>query len=104
MSLPCVQISEPKAYDTINFDFYKLKLVQDIIVMAAEARTKLFEELLVHALDPTIKMRRFRMLRQLSQFESQMIEKIWRFETDDPRDLYQFNWSKEIESVISRDA
>lgn len=89
---------------TINFDFYKLKLVQDTVQLVADARTKLLEELLIHASDPTIKMRRFRMLKQLSQFESQMIEKIWRFETDDHQDLLQIKLIDEIRSVVSRDA
>ena len=89
---------------TINFDFYKLKLVQDTVQLVADARTKLLEELLIHASDPTIKMRRFRMLKQLSQFESQIIEKIWRFETDDHRDLLQIKLLDEIRSVVSRDA
>lgn len=89
---------------TINFDFYKLKLVQDTVQLVADARTKLLEELIIHASDPTIKMRRFRMLKQLSQFESQMIEKIWRFETDDHRDLLQIKLLDEIRSVVSRDA
>ena len=89
---------------TINFDFYKLKLVQDTVQLVADARTKLLEELLIHASDSTIKMRRFRMLKQLSQFESQIIEKIWRFETDDHRDLLQIKLLDEIRSVVSRDA
>lgn len=89
---------------TINFDFYKLKLVQDTVQLVADARTKLLEELIIHASDPTIKMRRFRMLKQLSQFESQMIEKIWRFETDNHRDLLQIKLLDEIRSVVSRDA
>jgi hypothetical protein len=89
---------------TINFDFYKLKLVQDTVQLIADARTKLLEELVIHASDPTIKMRRFRMLKQLSQFESQIIEKIWRFETVDHQDLLQINFLEEIQSVVSRDA
>lgn len=89
---------------TINFDFYKLKLVQDTVQLVADARTKLLEELIIHASDPTIKMRRFRILKQLSQFESQMIEKIWRFETDNHRDLLQIKLLDEIRSVVSRDA
>ena len=89
---------------TINFDFYKLKLVQDTVQLVADARTKLLEELIIHASDPTIKMRRFRMLKQLSQFESQMIEKIWQFETNNHRDLLQIKLLDEIRSVVSRDA
>ena len=89
---------------TVNFDFYKLKLVQDTIRLVADARSKLLDELLIHASDPTIKMRRFRMLKQLSQFESQMIEKIWRFKTNDLQDLLQINVAGEIQSVVSRNA
>jgi len=89
---------------TINFDFYKLKLVQDTVQLVADARTKLLEELLIQASDPTVKMRRFRMLKQLSQFESQIIEKIWRFESDDHQDLIRINLLEEIRLVVSRDA
>lgn len=89
---------------TVNFDFYKLKLVQDTVQLVADARSKLLDELLIHASDPIIKMRRFRMLKQLSQVESQIIEKIWRFETDDHQDLLQINLQDEIQSVVSRDA
>ena len=89
---------------TVNFDFYKLKLVQDTVQLISDAKFKLLKELLTHASDPTIKMRRFRMLKQLSQFESQIIEKIWRFETDDCHDLFLNNILSEIQLVVSRDA
>lgn len=87
-----------------NFDFYKIYLVKNLNKLVNTAKNDLLTELEIHATDPTIRMRRFRMLKQLIQFESQMIEKIWRFETDDYQDLISWQAITEIQIVISRDA
>lgn len=52
-----------------------------------QARQQLVDELAIHATDPVLYKRRFRMLAQLNQYEEQIIKKIQNFETLDAEDL-----------------
>jgi hypothetical protein len=70
-----------------NQTFLRIRLLKEFLKRSSAAKTKLLEELVVQASDPIIRMRRFRMLHQLSQLESQTIKKIANLETDDPLDL-----------------
>lgn len=67
-------------------------------------REQLLNELVDKATDPVIRMRRFRMLSQLSQYESQIINKIAEVETDNINDLLGLDFILEISTVINRDA
>lgn len=72
---------------SINLTFYKSRLLLQFLEDTAQARKKLLEELVVNASDPIIFKRRFRMLKQLSHYESQIIEKINNFDSDNPDDF-----------------
>ena len=66
----------------------------------------LLKELLTEANDPVIVKRRFRMLAQLSSYESEIYSKTYQFETDD-LDEYFYSLADiiiEIEHVIDRNA
>lgn len=88
--------------NSVNVKFYKIKLLQDFLSDTAKVRSQLLEELKINATDPTIVKRRFRMLRHLSQFENQIIEKIQNFDTDDVEDFVYSYF--EINSIIDRSA
>ena len=77
----------------------------DIITKKIDSsRRQLIKELQSQAQDPVIAMRRFRMLSQLSAYESQIIAKLWQFRTSSLDD-YFFSLHtvlEEIEWVVNR--
>ena len=62
-------------------------MLADFKKEADAIRQSLFDELVNRATDPTIYLRRFRMLSQISLYESQVISKIYNMETDDIADF-----------------
>jgi hypothetical protein len=83
----------------------KIVAVTELVDYVNKARHKLLKELVNTATDDTIFMRRFRILQQLSYFESTAIKKIYCFNTHNTQDYHcclqeLFN---EVETVISRD-
>jgi hypothetical protein len=86
--------------------FYKLLIIENFLVESEKVRKQLSIELVNNAVNDIKFMRRTRMLQQWSKFESQIIKKIYNFETDDIDD-YQIGYDKilsEIISVSSRNA
>ena len=64
-----------------NQTFFKLKLLRDFLKKTTESKQTLLNECIdVGGTDPVILMRRFRMLSQLCQYESDIINKINNFE------------------------
>lgn len=70
-----------------NQTFLRIKLLKEFLKKSSLAKTELLDELVKKATDPVIRMRRFRMLRQLSLLEAQTIKKIADLDTDDPLDF-----------------
>jgi hypothetical protein len=69
-----------------NHTFLKLKVINDFLTATSNARANLLNECIGNGgTDPVIRMRRFRMLSQLSQFEAATIIKIYNL--DDEHDL-----------------
>lgn len=66
--------------------FLKLLTLNTFLQNVADHRAKLLIELKTYGCDPVRRMRRIRMLGQLSQYEADMIKKIDSFETDDPKE------------------
>jgi hypothetical protein len=87
---------------TTNLKFYKIKLLEKFLTDTAAERVKLLDELKVNATDPTIVLRRYRMLKHLSMYETQIIEKIQNFDTDDVKDIQQAQF--DIWAILSRSA
>lgn len=86
-----------------NIDFFKLQAVFQILNQIFEAKQILLDELVVQASDPVIYNRRFRMISQLSQYESEIVNKLQEFQTDDPKDLLNLDFiKKEINVICSR--
>jgi hypothetical protein len=72
---------------TPNIKFYKIKLLKELMEATHNKRTILLDELINNAIDPVIFKRRLRMMRHLNMYESQIIQKIQDFDTDDARDF-----------------
>lgn len=90
-----------------NLELLHKLIVLDIVSKKISAsKNLLLKELLTKANDPVIVKRRFRMLAQLSSYESQIYSKTYQFETDD-LDEYFYSLADiiiEIEHVIDRNA
>jgi hypothetical protein len=70
-----------------GIEYFRIKLLQQFLEATARSRSGLLTDLVNKATDPVIVMRRFRMLRQLAEYESQIVAKIQNFDTDDILDF-----------------
>lgn len=89
---------------TPNIKYHKILLIKNFLDQTHQARTQLFDELVINATDPTLYRRRIRMLAHLSQFENQIIKKIQDFDTDDVNDLNMHNIARGIIAVLHKSA
>lgn len=87
-----------------DYIFFRLHMLTQFLDEVKQHREQLLHELINRATDPVIRMRRFRMLSQLSQYESQIINKIANIETDDVTDFFVNDLTLELMKVINRDA
>jgi hypothetical protein len=81
-----------------SIEYFRIKLLQQFLEATAKSRSGLLTDLVNKATDPVIVMRRFRMLRQLADYESQIVAKIQNFDTDDVLDFSQ-NFMYEIQYI-----
>jgi hypothetical protein len=88
-----------------NSTFYKLSITIDFLNAVLEAKKNLVNELIIFSSDPVKVKRRLRMLKQLSLYESQILDKIQRI---DPTTIDNLNilpmLTKEIYEVTHRSA
>lgn len=84
--------------------FYKLVVADVINDYVSKQKNILHQELREYADDPVILKRRFRMLGQLGQYESQIYKKLYEFQTDDVDDYIQAAQLilSEIHDVVQR--
>jgi hypothetical protein len=83
--------------------YFRIKLLQQFLQISDKNKRRLMRELIDNATDDIIAMRRFRMLEQLSRFESQIIKKIYHFETDNVADFDIAILRKQLHAIIDRD-
>jgi hypothetical protein len=76
---------------TINHVFYKNNLIAEIEKTASEIRNQLLDELYSAGSDPVLYKRRYRMLKHLHLLQAQLIDKVYNFVTDDPRDYLEMS-------------
>ena len=86
----------------MNTAFLKVKLLDDFLKETHKQRQKLLEELIIKTNNPVIKMRRFRMLSQLAEYESITIKKIMTLDTNDVTDFIDSDYRGEISTVVDR--
>lgn len=86
----------------MKHEFLKIKELNEFLKTVQNEKQKLFEELLQNANDRVIRNRRFRMLSQLSQYESETIKKIVNFKTNDYSDYLKKDYSQEILAIVNR--
>lgn len=83
-----------------NKTFFKLKVVNDFLKATSKVRNELLEECVGQGgTDAVVRMRRFRMLAQLSQFEADTIKKIYSFDSDDDVDTLTHGLKLLLEEV-----
>lgn len=70
----------------MNCEPLRMAAAERLIQSTTHHRQQLINELIDNGTDPTLRMRRYRMLAQLALFEQQSLEKISRFQSDDPAD------------------
>ena len=89
---------------TTNIELFKLELTHSFLCKSADIKQQLLDELIIYATDPARRMRRMRMISQLCNYESQVVQKIQNFSTDDVEDLQLSNFLKELHNVCNRSA
>jgi hypothetical protein len=89
---------------TDSVKFFKIKLIKKLLKSIEQEKNQLMDELIINATDPTIVKRRLRMIKNLNSYESQLIEKIQHFNTDDANDLIEFEPGKYIHQIVNRSA
>jgi hypothetical protein len=82
--------------------YFRIKLLQRFLQISDKNKRRLMRELIDNATDDIITMRRFRMLEQLARFESQIINKIYHFETDDVADFDITILRKQLNDITDR--
>ncbi len=86
-------------------DFAKTKLIFDLSNYIATKRNGLLEDLVAYTEDPVRYGRRIRLLRQLAQYESSVLQQIENFNTADDNDIFSTEnfdeFKREIDTVAS---
>ena len=67
--------------------FLRINLLRKFLTESEKLKKDILQELIDRATDPVVRMRRFRMLSQLSMYESQIIKKIENLQTDNLEDF-----------------
>lgn len=90
----------------MNYKLNRTLLLRKLLDLVNNKKKILFDELVDNLSDDTIFKRRLRMIQQLSHYESQIVEKIRNFKTDDPSDIDSVATviKYEIETVANRSA
>jgi len=84
--------------------YFRIKHLKYLIDTCQRHREKLIDELIDNATNDTLVMRRFRMIHELSSFESSMTKKIYNFQTNDVED-FNLAWiDQQISFITNRNA
>jgi hypothetical protein len=86
----------------MNTAFLKIKLLNDLLKTTQAQRQLLINEAIVKTNNPVINMRRFRMLSQLAEYESVVINKIMLLESDNVYDFIDNAYQSEISNIVDR--
>lgn len=86
----------------MNTAFLKIKLLDNLLKTIQVERQLLLDEAIIKTNNPTLRMRRFRILSQLAEYESVTINKILLLESDDVCDFMNQAYLLEISNVVDR--
>jgi hypothetical protein len=89
---------------TSGTKFYKIKLINRLLDHTHQVRSQLLNELATNATDPVVFNRRLRMLRHVNSYESQLVQKIQNFDTDNVDDLVNIDIASGIKNIVHRSA
>lgn len=84
-----------------NQTFLRMRMLDSFLKKVAAHKQGLMNDLVKHATQPVVVMRRYRMLSQLCDYESQIIQKIYNLETDDPLDFLKTTYEEEIVKIVN---
>lgn len=89
---------------TVNNLYYKIWLCQEFVSRVQKTQNIIQQELVANALDSVKVKRRFRMLRQLSEYQTQILGKIPALSSNDDRDFHDFlaKINQEISIIVDR--
>lgn len=79
-----------------NQTLLRIRMLDSFLKQVASHKQWLMNDLVKHATDSVIRMRRFRMLSQLCEYEAQVIQKIYNLETDNPLDFFNPAYEEEL--------
>ena len=86
----------------MNTAFLKIKLLDNLLKTIQVERQLLLDEAIIKTNNPNLRMRRFRILSQLAEYESVTINKILLLESDDVCDFMDQAYLLEISNVVDR--
>lgn len=88
----------------LNTTILKLDLTKQALDQFFLTRQSLLDDLIIYATDPVVVKRRFRMLRQLSLYEAQILNKIYSFDSENINDFSIDHIKHELSYVINKSA
>lgn len=88
----------------MNDTLLRINLLCEFLSEVERVKKLLLDELIDNATDPVIRMRRFRMLQNLAQMESDMIQKISAFQSDNLEEWQDKTPFTDISAVVNRSA
>lgn len=88
----------------INNLYHRLFVTQQLVALLQNQMQNLQQDLIANALDPIKVKRRFRMMKQLSLYQAQLLDKIPNFHSDDAKDFQRFmdHVSREVFTIVHR--
>lgn len=90
----------------VNNLYYRLWITQEFMSQMQKAMSVIQQELVANALDSVKVKRRFRMLKQLGEYQTQILDKIPALVSDDAQDFHDFldQTNNEISVIINRNS
>ena len=88
-----------------NVDFYRLKSIHDLLDAVDQHRQRILNALDTDYVDPVARDYHYLHLSELGQYESQLLRKLWQFETSDIQDFLKLAElvSEELRILVNSD-
>ena len=88
----------------MDHKFYRFRLLKQLLAETSKHKDVLLNELINNGTNHTVVTRRFRMIKELCEFEAQIIQKIYQFETTDPNDFDLSALTLSMAKILNRAA
>lgn len=87
-----------------NRTFLKINMLEQFLTETHLKKQQLLTELVDNATDPTILLRRYRMISQLCDYEGQVVNKIYNLKSNDINEFFMREYINELEIIINKNA